>query len=98
MSKQILIEFQLIKKIASLLSGEKTFPNFESENRVFIIFNTTSPEMVKLTKGNKFIYKGEIYQIEMRMPPDIDHPTNTQFDCLKIVVKDEGKSKNNRLE
>lgn len=61
---------------------EPDYANFESENRVFIMFNTISPHMTKLKEEDKFSYKGETYQIKMKMPMS-SHQKNTQFNCLK---------------
>ena len=63
---------------------EEDYANFNSENRVFIIFNPISPAMMKLNEGDKFVYQGERYRIKMRMPEEIKPSDTIQFNCLKI--------------
>lgn len=59
------------------------YGNYEGENRVFIIFDAISPEMMKLKEGDEFIYQREIYQIKMRLPSDKSRNKNVRFYCLK---------------
>lgn len=59
------------------------YGNFEGENRVFIIFDPISSEMMKLKEEDQFIYRHETYQIKMRMPPDKSRSKNIRFYCLK---------------
>lgn len=58
--------------------------NVEGREQSFIIFNTTSSEMVKLEEGDKFGYGGEIYEIDTRLPENYGRPNNIQFNCLRI--------------
>lgn len=59
------------------------YGNYDGENRVFLIFDAISPEMMKLKEGDEFIYQRQIYQIKMRMPAENSHSEIIQFYCLK---------------
>lgn len=59
------------------------YGNCEGENRIFIIFETSSPKMAKLKEGDKFNYQRQIYQIKMKLPSDVNHSKNIRFYCLK---------------
>lgn len=67
-----------------LKKPDADYANFEGENRVFIIFKTISPKMVKLRVGDMFGYRGEIYQIKMKTPRVINRRKNIEFNCLKM--------------